>query len=104
MSDPSIATAEPPAKVGRFANKTEDFLDYRLGPDGVLAYSPFTAAFNATGQPAVSLPLGESAGGLPIGVHLASGFGRDDLLTSLSAQLERAAPWRTRRPQVRAGA
>ena len=96
--------AEPPAKVGRFAHKTEDFLDYRLGPDGVLAYSPFTAAFNATGQPAVSLPLGESAGGLPIGVHLASGFGRDDLLTSLSAQLERAAPWRTRRPQVRAGA
>jgi len=86
--------SEPPAKVGRFKPVNEDFLDYRTGRDGVFVYSPFTAAFNASGQPAVSLPLHWTADDLPIGVHFATSFGDDALLMRLAAQLEDAMPWR----------
>lgn len=92
--------AEPPAKVGRFAHDTEDYLGFRMGPEGIFAYSPFTAAFNATGQPAISLPLAWSTDNLPIGIHLVTRFGEDELLMSLSAELERARPWFQRRPPV----
>ena len=92
--------AEPPARVGRFKPDNEDFLDYRLGPTGILPYSPFTAAFNASGQPAVSLPLHWTAEGLPVGVHLAAAFGEDELLMSLSAEIERASPWFDKRPPL----
>ena len=91
--------AEPPAKVGRFAHNTTDYLAYRTGPDGVFAYSPFCAIFNASGQPAASLPLGLSAQGLPIGVHLAAAFGQDEMLIALCAEIEQAAPWVQRRPK-----
>ena len=90
--------AEPSAKVGRFAHKTDDYLAYRTGPDGVFAYSPFCAIFNASGQPAASLPLGTSATGLPIGVHLAAAFGQDETLIAICAEIEQAAPWAHRRP------
>lgn len=90
--------AEPPARVGRFSHQTEDYLAYRLGPDGIFAYSPFCAAFNASGQPAASLPLHWSAGGLPVGIHLAGRAGEDDQLISLCAELETAKPWFQRRP------
>ncbi|MFN3211027.1 MAG: hypothetical protein ACE369_18920 [Roseovarius sp.] len=65
----------------------------RTGEKGIFAYSPVTAAFNATGQPAVSLPLCRGADGLPIGVHLATRFGADTALMSLCADRERARPW-----------
>ena len=67
-------------------------MDYRLGPGRVFAYSPFTAAFNASGQPAASLPLHWTADGLPVGIHLAAAFGEDELLMSLSARIEEARP------------
>ena len=89
---------EPPAKVGRFKPVSRDFLDYRLGPNGVLPYSPFTALFNATGQPAISLPLHWTPDGLPVGVHFAAKFGEDALLLKLAAELEQAAPWFDKRP------
>ena len=89
--------AEPPAKVGRFAHDTEDYLGYRIGPNGIFAYSPFCAVFNASGQPAASLPLGWSSSGLPIGVHLAAAFGQDELLIALCAEVERASPWAGKR-------
>jgi amidase len=63
-------------------------------------FMPNTQAFNITGQPAASLPLAMSAGGLPIGVQFAARQGEDALLLSLSAQIERAAPWAGRRPRV----
>ena len=94
----SATLAEPPAVIGRFAHVTEDFLHYRLGPGMTFAYSPFCAVFNASGQPAASVPLGTSAQGLPIGVHLAARFGADELLLSLCAEIERASPWQHRRP------
>ena len=90
--------AEPSAKVGRFGHNTDDYLAYRTGPDGVFAYSPFCAIFNASGQPAASLPCGLSATGLPIGVHLAAAFGQDETLIALCAEIEHAAPWAHRRP------
>ena len=89
--------AEPPAKIGRFNHDTEDYPGFRLGPDGIFAYSPFCAIFNASGQPAASLPLAMSASGLPIGLHLAAPFGADEELISLCADIERAQPWAVRR-------
>jgi amidase len=61
-------------------------------------YGPFTAVFNVSGQPAISLPLGQSEGGLPIGVQLVAPYGREDLLFRVAAQLERAVPWLDRAP------
>ena len=93
--------AEPPALVGRFAHSAvDDFAAYRTGPEGVFAYSPFTVAANASGQPAASLPLGTSAEGLPVGVQIAARFGADAALMALCAQIEEAAPWAQRRPQL----
>lgn len=94
----SATLAEPPALIGRFDHSREDYLDYRLGTDGIFAYSPFTAIFNASGQPAASVPLGWSNDGLPIGVHLACAFGQDEQLMSLCAQIETASPWFHKRP------
>ena len=98
----SATLAEPPAQVGRFAHTTEDYVGYRIGENGIFAYSPFCAVFNASGQPAASVPLGMSAGGLPIGVHLAARFGADEELLALCAELEQAAPWAARRPDLSA--
>ncbi len=90
--------AEPPARIGRFTHNRTDYENYRTGPDGVFVYSPFTAAFNASGQPAASVPLHWSDDGLPIGIHLAAAYGEDARLLSLCADLERACPWAHRRP------
>jgi amidase len=59
---------------------------------------PFTVAFNLAGQPAISLPLGMSTSGVPIGVQLVAGYGREDLLLRLAARLERELPWADRIP------
>lgn len=66
-------------------------------------FSPFTAWFNATGQPAMSVPLYWDEQGLPIGSQFAAAFGAESLLFSLAAQLERAAPWADRAPPVCVG-
>ncbi|MEX0954534.1 MAG: amidase [Rhizobiaceae bacterium] len=60
--------------------------------------APYAAPFNASGQPAISLPLHWSADGLPIGVHLAGRYGEDVTVLALAAQLEQAQPWAARRP------
>ncbi|WP_315927799.1 amidase [Mesorhizobium sp. SP-1A] len=56
--------------------------------DDLAPKETFTALFNGTGQPAISLPLGRSRDGLPIGVQLAARFGRDDHLLAVARQLE----------------
>ena len=60
----------------------------------------FTAGFNTTGQPAISLPLHVSEDGLPIGVQLVAAYGREDVLIRIASQLEEAQPWAERRPAV----
>ena len=89
---PVIATPPPP-------------IGYLSGPKGgmrVRELLQFTAQFNVTGQPAISLPLHWTAEGLPIGVQLVAGFGREDVLVRIAAQLEAAQPWASRRPPVSA--
>lgn len=88
LLSPTIAT--PPPKIGYFG----------LEIDPMLKMIPFTPPFNATGQPAVSLPLAWSPDGLPIGVQLVAAYGREDLLFQIAAQLERAMPWKDRIPSL----
>jgi amidase len=63
-------------------------------------FTPFTAVWNVTGQPAISLPLYEGEDGLPTGVQLIGPPAGEALLLSISAQLEAAQPWADRRPQL----
>jgi len=97
----SATLAEPPAKVGRFSHATTDYVAYRTGPEGIFSYSPFCAIFNASGQPAASLPMG-MVEGLPVGVHLAAAFGKDEELIALCAEIEGAEPWAGRRAPLAA--
>jgi amidase len=61
-------------------------------------YAAFTALFNVTGQPAVTVPLSWTAGGLPIGAMLVGRPADESTLIALSGQLEAARPWGHRRP------
>ena len=63
-------------------------------------FTPFTALFNVSGQPAVNVPLHWTEEGLPIGIMLAGRMGEVGTLISLSAQLEQARPWHDRRPPL----
>ena len=66
----------------------------------IMDWVPFTGVCNATGQPAISLPLHSSADGLPVGLHFAARMGEEGLLFRLAGQLERARPWIGRKPGV----
>ena len=61
---------------------------------------PFPAPFNFTGQPSISLPLHESASGLPIGMMFTARYADEATLFRLAAQLEKECPWKDRRPRV----
>jgi amidase len=65
--------------------------------------TPWTPLYNATGQPAMSVPLHWSAAGLPVGVHFAARFGDEATLLRLAGQLERAKPWIERLPRLARG-
>lgn len=53
----------------------------------------FTVLANVSGQPAISLPVGMSDTGLPIGMMLTGPMGGEDVLLHLGAQLEQDRPW-----------
>ena len=93
--------AEPPVPLGTYDQTGADPMDAfrRATPAGA-----FTALINATGQPAISIPLHWNDEGLPIGIQLIAPFGREDLLIRAAAQLERAQPWIERTPPVFAAA
>ncbi|MDP9117009.1 MAG: amidase [Actinomycetota bacterium] len=63
-------------------------------------FTPYTAIYNMTGQPAISLPLFHSTEGLPIGVMLVGRPAGDAALLALASQLESALPWVDRRPAI----
>jgi amidase len=88
--------AQPPAPVGWFREAGDPRAEF----DRMAAWTPFTAVYNSTGQPAVSLPLHWSPDGLPIGVMLVGRPADEATLLRLSAQLERARPWRDRHPPL----
>ncbi|MBP2170026.1 amidase [Erwinia toletana] len=66
-------------------------------------HGPFTCVFNAAGCPAMSVPLGISTRGLPIGVHFGAAFGEEATLFALAGQLELVQPWFKRRPSIHSG-
>jgi amidase len=86
--------ALPPVPVGWDSEPD----DPREQFDRAARFTPFTAAFNVTGQPAVSLPLHWTEDGLPIGVQLVGPPFGEALLLRISSQLEEARPWLDRRP------
>jgi amidase len=93
-----------PPRIGEY-NKGEETLDGLGWIAHVFQQSPFTAWANVTGLPAMSVPLSfDGETGLPIGAQFGAGFGREDILFRLAAQLEAAMPWHGRRPPVWAGA
>ena len=82
--------AEPPLSLGSFTATPEDPL---VGLRRSALFVPFTPLCNATGQPAMSVPLSWNGNGLPVGVHFVARFGDEATLFRLAAQLESARPW-----------
>ncbi|MEM8985331.1 MAG: amidase [Pseudomonadota bacterium] len=68
--------------------------------DRFWAFSPFTTLANISGAPSMSVPLFHNSEGVPIGSMLTAAFGRDEKLFSLAGQLERALPWKGRKPPL----
>lgn len=92
----SPTLAKPPVPLG-VLSLTHDLATW--GRE-VGAFSPYTALYNITGQPSMSIPLSWNAEGLPIGVMFSGRFGEDAVLFRLAAQLEKAQPWKDRKPTV----
>jgi len=90
--------ALPPVPVGWTFEDTDG--DPHLAFARQTLFTPFTAVINITGQPAMSVPLHWSEGGLPIGVHFIGKPFAEATLIRLAAQLEQARPWAYRRPAV----
>ena len=92
---PGLATL--PVKLGWIDMTMDDVDEYW---QRVFSFSPFTVWFNLTGQPAMMLPIGQSAGGLPVAAQLVGRFGDEATLFRLAAQLEAARPWFGRKPAI----
>ena len=78
-------------------------LGWLAGPEAGLrlrSILQYTAQFNVTGQPAISLPLHWSRSGLPMGVQFVAAANREDVLVRIASQLEAAAPWRDKVPPI----
>jgi amidase len=96
MLTPTLA--RPPIPIGALQpGPDESPLQMLFNSAG---WVPFTPVWNVTGQPAASVPLVQSPDGLPIGVQLVGPPAGEELLISLSAQVEAARPWAGRRPEL----
>ena len=83
----------PPPKIGWLSDPIEGLVR-------VTSIMQYTAQFNVTGQPAISLPLWWTENGLPVGIQFVAPFGREDLLIRLASELEAACPWHDRVPET----
>jgi len=91
------ALAKRPVRIGEIDTCGEDpAREFRKAGE----FTPYTALFNVTGQPAISLPLYQGDDGLPLAVQLAGPPAGEATLLSLAAQLEQARPWADRRPEL----
>jgi amidase len=87
----------PPIRLGAIDLNERDPMK-ALAP--ILDYVPITPLQNATGQPAISLPLHWTPDNLPVGVMFTGRMGEEATLLRLAAQLEQARPWIDRKPPV----
>ena len=89
--------ADLPPLLGEMAQNPDDpFAPFARAGE----FAAFTPAFNTTGQPAISLPTHWSETGLPVGIQLVAGYGREDVLVRVAAQLEAELRWHERRPAL----
>ncbi|GAA2711711.1 amidase [Micromonospora olivasterospora] len=88
--------AAPQAPVGWFTADGDPERDF----DRQRRFSPYCAVFNLTGQPSVSLPLGRTAEGLPVGALLTGSYGDDATLIAVAAQLEHVSDGWDRHPAI----
>ena len=88
--------AAPPLPVGAIRDDADPAGDF----EAQKRFTPWTSAWNVTGMPAISLPLHQTTDGLPVGIMLAARPAEEELLLSLAAQVEAAAPWSDRRPPL----
>ena len=86
----SPTLAAPTPRVGHL----DPTQDYETVMERLLEWVAFTPYQNATGEPAVSLPLGTDPAGLPLGLMMSTGVGREATLLELAYELEQARPWR----------
>ena len=93
----SPVLAHPPPLLGHLATDAP----FELAMARILDYCPFTGIANAAGIPALSLPLGRTQAGLPIGVQLAGRAHEEATLLALALELERERPWPKLAPSPR---
>jgi len=93
----SPVTLAPPPRIGHLDPVNVEPREFNKRQSFVFGYTP---PFNMTGQPSLSLPLGQSKDGLPIGMMFTARIGDEAVLYRLAAQLEEARPWKDRRPMV----
>lgn len=86
--------AGPPPRIGELSGDDST--------EKIREIMQYTAQFNMTGQPGISLPLHMSKDGLPMGVQFVGAPYREDVLIRLASQIESAAPWSSRRPSLHA--
>lgn len=95
---PTMAGAAPPLGASDQNDPRFDVRSWFEHVFGVIA--PFTAPFNSTGQPAMSVPLAEDEAGRPVGMQFVGRFGDDATLFRLAGQLQEARPWADRLPAL----
>jgi amidase/6-aminohexanoate-cyclic-dimer hydrolase len=91
----SPTLAKPPVRLGLLSLSPESMTAFTKE---ISEFGPYTALYNVTGQPSMSVPLHWTGDGLPVGVMYSGRFGEDGLLFRLAGQLEKAKPWVNRRP------
>jgi amidase len=92
LMSPTIARTHLPLGAMRMDGSLEQY------QEGLAPMVAFTSVCNVAGVPAMSMPLAWTNDGLPIGIHFVARLGAEETLFSLAAELERAQPWRERRP------